>query len=225
MKRFVCKALLFDLDGVLADSHANVERHWRRWADQHGIEVARIFAIMHGRRTIETIQLVAPTLEDAAGEALRLEQEATVDKEGTVAIAGAYDLLTSLPPERWAVVTSGTLLLARPRLQYIGLPLPDVFITGDDVVQGKPHPEGYLKAAALLGFLPQDCIVVEDALAGIQAAHAAGMRVIALDTSYHVSLLQEADARTHSLANFSVSRIEDTSHDFSLEVLVEDVAP
>ena len=199
---FSCKAILFDLDGVLVDSTLAVERVWRKWADEHKLDQQLVLDDAHGRRTVETIRIVAPDL-DADAETLKVEQMEIADKEGIVAIPGAGELLRNLPPQRFAVVTSATRALAAARLGYAGLAVPEHLVTADDVREGKPSPEPYLKGAALLGFAPKDCIVFEDTPAGIQSAKAAGMRAIALSTTYPLKDLHAADTILSSLAGVS----------------------
>ena len=120
-------------------------------------------------------------------------------------IEGAAELVCALPAQQWAVVTSGTRSLAMTRLKHTALPVPPVLITADDVGLGKPHPEAYLLASAKLGLVPETCIVVEDAPAGIKAAHAAGMRVVALTTTHREDDLGEADARAMHLTDIHLS--------------------
>ena len=187
------KAILFDLDGVLVDSTPAVERVWRKWAAEHNQDPDYVVEMAHGRRSVETIRVIAPELK-AEEENLKVEQMEIEDKEGVVVIPGATQLLRSLPPDRFTIVTSATHPLAAARLGYAGLPVPKRYISADDVAKGKPDPEPYLKGAALLGFAPQDCIVIEDAPAGVKSAKAAGMRVIALTTTYSAIDLSAADA-------------------------------
>src|SRR5262249_46049395 len=158
----------------------------------------------HGRRSVETIRLVAPELK-AEEENLKVERMEIEDKEGVVIIPGALQLLRSLPPERFTIVTSATRPLAAARLGYAGLPVPKRYISADDVINGKPDPEPYLKGAALLGFAPKDCIVIEDAPAGVKSAKAAGMMVIALTTTYSAAELSAADAILGSCLDISAS--------------------
>jgi sugar-phosphatase len=193
MKSFACEAVLFDLDGVLVDSTSVVVRAWREWAGRRGLDAERIIEIAHGRRTAETIRLIAPDL-DAEAETRELEQAEAQDLEGVLEIAGALDLISSLPEGSWTVVTSGTRLLATSRMRHVGLPLPERFVTADDVANGKPHPEPYLTGAEILGVPPEACVVIEDAPSGVRAAKAAGMRVIAVATTYRAKDLSEADA-------------------------------
>jgi mannitol-1-/sugar-/sorbitol-6-phosphatase len=194
-----CAAILFDLDGVLVDSRACVERHWKRWAQQHNLELAEILRQAHGQRTVETIAAVAPTL-DAVQEAEAIERAEAADSEGIVALPGAEALLDGLPEAAWAVVTSGTRRLALARLGYAGLPGPRYLITAEDVENGKPDPECYVRAATLLGREASDCVAVEDAPAGIAAAQAAGVRVVALGTTHPPDALANADFFVSSLA-------------------------
>jgi sugar-phosphatase len=191
MQHINCRAILFDLDGVLVDSTACVERHWRMWAKRHGLDAEYVLADSHGRRTIDTMRAVAPELA-TEDEAARLEQEEALDTVGIVAAPGAVELLTALQSVPWAVVTSGSHLMATTRLRFTELPTPPVLITADDVEQGKPAPEGYLRAANLLGINPQDCVVIEDAPPGIEAGRAADATVIGVATTYPPTALREA---------------------------------
>ena len=196
---FTCQAILFDLDGVLVDSTLAVERVWRRWARQHQLDPERVLEHAHGRRSIETVRIVAPQL-DAEQENLKVESMEIADKEDIVVIPGAPELLRSLPSDRFIIVTSATRALAAARLQYAGLAVPERLVTADDVAEGKPSPEPYLKGAALLGFAPEDCVVFEDTPAGVESGKAAAMRVIALDSTYSREDLRAAVAVVNSLA-------------------------
>jgi sugar-phosphatase len=204
MPSFKCSAILFDLDGVLVDSTPSVARQWSLWARENNIDPESAVEIAHGRRTIESVRLLAPHL-DAEAETKKIERREVEDNEGVVVMPGATTLLESLPPKRWCVVTSGTRRLATSRLKVGNLKVPEVLVSADDVVNGKPNPEPYLKGASLLKMEPRECIVVEDAPAGIAAAHAAGMTVVALTTTYPASALQEADAIVSALADLAVS--------------------
>lgn len=209
MVTLTCQAVLFDLDGVLVDSTPAVARVWTRWAVAHGIDPQRTIAHAHGRRSIETVRALAPEL-NAEEENLRVEQMEIEDKEGVTALPGAAPLLTTLPQNRFAIVTSATRPLARARIGYAGLPLPERLVTADDVTGGKPSPEPYLKGAALLGFAPQDCIVVEDAPAGISSARTAGMRVIAIPTTYLASELAGATVIAPSLLSLDLQVLQNS---------------
>jgi sugar-phosphatase len=183
MIQLLCEAILFDLDGVLIDSTSCITRHWQEWARQHSLDMATVMRAAHGIRTVETIRLVAPHL-DAEREAERFTALEVLDTEGVVVIDGALPLLRGLPEGVWAIVTSGSSELAKARLRRAGLPIPQTLVSGDDVRQGKPAPEPYLVGAERLGKAVERCVVIEDAPAGIEAAHAAGMQVIGITTTH-----------------------------------------
>jgi sugar-phosphatase len=206
MPTFDCSAILFDLDGVLVDSTRSVARQWRRWAEEHNIDPNHTVAIAHGVRTVDVIRLLAPDLS-AEEETRKLEAREAADREGVEVMPGSAELLHSIPDGRWCVVTSGTRLLATSRLRLANLPIPKVLVAAEDVMNGKPNPEPYLKGAKLLGIKPEDCLVIEDAPAGIEAAHAGGMKVIALPTTYPANDLQDADAVAEELADIRVDVI------------------
>ncbi len=203
MSKFRCASILFDLDGVLVDSTGSVDRQWRAWAREQGIDEESVIAIAHGVRSVEVIRAVAPHL-DAQAEARRLENCEASDR-GVVVMPGAIDLIRSIPENKWGVVTSGARHLASARLGLAGIPPPRVMVTADDVVNGKPHPEPYLKGAELLGVNPAECLVIEDAPAGIRAAHAGGMKAIGLTSTYPATALSDADWVVHNLAEIQVS--------------------
>lgn len=176
-------AILFDIDGTLVDSTPAVDRAWRGWAADHGLDADEVIGVCHGRRSADTIADFLPAEEvDAAVADLAARELADVDS--VVALPGARELLASLPDGRWAAVTSGGRELMRARLDAAGLPVPDVLITAEDVDQGKPDPQGYRKAATALGVDPTSCLVVEDAPAGLGAGRAAGGPVLAVATSH-----------------------------------------
>ena len=200
---FHCAAVLFDLDGVLVNSTGSVDREWRAWAREKGIDEEAVIAVAHGVRSVEVIRAVAPYL-DAEAEALKLENREASDHDISV-MPGAIKLVRSIPENQWGVVTSGTRLLASARLTFVGVPLPKVMVAADDVKHGKPHPEPYLKGAHLLGVNPADCLVIEDAPAGIRSAHAAGMKVIALASTYPATALSEADAVVQKLEQLQIN--------------------
>jgi sugar-phosphatase len=170
--------LLFDMDGTLVDSTAVVERTWRAFAVRHRLDAEQILAVSHGRRTEETVAEFAPAGVDIDAETRRLIAQEVVDTEGIVAVPGAAELLASLPKGSWALVTSAGRALAEARMGAAGLPIPPIVISADDVLAGKPSPEGYLAAADRLGVAPGQAIVFEDAEAGVLAARASGARTV-----------------------------------------------
>jgi sugar-phosphatase len=188
-----CRALLFDMDGVLVDSTPAVARVWNIWARKHGLEPDDVVRRAHGRPSIATIRELLPNgdhhAEDQAVEKAEIE-----DVEDIVALPGAVQLLSLLPADRFVVVTSATRPLAVARIQAAGLAVPKHLVTASDIRHGKPHPEPYLRGAAILGVAPADCVVIEDAPAGIQSGKAAGARVLALRTTAADDELRHAGA-------------------------------
>jgi sugar-phosphatase len=207
MPTFRCSAILFDLDGVLVTSTEAVSRQWRRWADENGVDAVELLKIAHGRRTAEVVRQLAPHL-DIKSEVQKIEKREAEDTDGVVVMPGAVELVRSIPEGQWCVVTSGTRYLATSRLRLANIEIPRVLVSADDVNDGKPHPEPYLKGAQMLGFPPEECLVIEDAPAGIEAAHAGGMRVIALPSTYPVHRLNQADAVVDSLRQVHVRRLD-----------------
>lgn len=201
-----CQAVIFDLDGVLVEATASVEHAWQMWAQQHGISVNDILPLIHGRRSIETMRLVAPHLAtDREAEALNLLQVRDTSRD--VPVSGAQALLAALPSQSWAMVTSGSSILAHARFQAVGLPVPPVLVMDEDVTHGKPDPQGYLKAATRLGVPPEHCLVFEDAPVGIAAGQAAGMRVIAVATTSPLEAFTLTAEAVQTLAEVRVKAV------------------
>jgi mannitol-1-/sugar-/sorbitol-6-phosphatase len=202
--QYDCDAILFDLDGVLVDSRHCIERHWLAWANRHHLNTDKVLHYAHGRRTVETIRLVAPHL-DAELEARELEDSEAYDTEGLVKILGALELLQSIPMGAWGIATSGTRATATTRLNFAGLPVPEVLISAEDVEKGKPAPEPYLFAAMMLGARPANCVVIEDAPAGLQSARAAGMHAVGVISSgYPAEELTQAHVVVRKLGDIVV---------------------
>ena len=190
MKTLFGKAILFDMDGTLLDSNEASEMIWQKWAALHQVPIETIRAVHHGRRPEETIALVAPRLN--ALESSRMvyhEQEKML--AGIHPIAGVTEFYQSLNKNEFAIVTAATLTILTTRLKIVGLTRPEICVTATSVKKGKPDPEGYLQAATRLGIHPKDCIVFEDAPAGLMAAHAAGMQSVAVTTNYTEGALRD----------------------------------
>jgi sugar-phosphatase len=185
------RVVIFDLDGVLVQSAPVVEASWSRWAAERGVDWDALLPVLHGRPGRELVTEFAPHL-DADEEVATITAYEMAEEGALRAIAGARECIEAAP--RWAIATSGGRELALGRLRAVGHPIPDVFVTADDITRGKPHPEPYLKAAEKLGAEPDQCLVIEDAPAGIEAARAAGMRVVAVTTSHAAAQLAAADA-------------------------------
>jgi sugar-phosphatase len=192
-------AVLVDLDGTLVNSDGAVRRAWAGFAHRHGLDVEMVLHAAQGRPSRETARKLAPGAPDEPG---LLEDAEATDTDGVVAFPGAAELLAARLT--LALVTSCTRRLATVRLTAAGLPMPAVAITADDVTRGKPDPEPYLTAARALNVDPADCVVLEDAPAGIVAGRAAGMTVIALRTTHGDDDLDGADAVVADLAALSI---------------------
>jgi sugar-phosphatase len=214
-----CEAVLFDLDGVLVDSLGVAEGILREWAALHGIDGDRAVELSHGRRDADLIPLLAPHLDTVAEVGWIIEREERAF-DGIKAMPGAARLLASLPPRRWAVVTSGTRAVARGRIAAGGLPEPVRLVAAEDVERGKPDPQPYLRGAQALGVDPARCVVVEDAPAGVLAAAAAGIRCIGVGVgtdidpsavTAHVTSLEDLTVRMDGrLIRISATRISAT---------------
>jgi sugar-phosphatase len=198
--------LLFDLDGVLVDSTPAVTRVWTSWALEHGFDPEEVVRMAHGRTSLSTIIELLPNGNHAA-EDRDVERREIEDIDGVIPLPGAVELLRALPPHRWAVVTSGTRPLAEVRIRAAGLPLPRHFVTASDITRSKPDPEPYLLGAKSVGFAPRECVVIEDAPAGIRSAKSAGAKVIALRTTASDAELASAGADwiIQDLRSFSVT--------------------
>ncbi|MER8489568.1 HAD-IA family hydrolase [Mesorhizobium australicum] len=177
-------AFLFDMDGTLINSIASAERVWGDWARRHGLDVAAFLPTIHGVRAIETITALALPGVDPRHEADQLLKAEADDLEGIVQIPGAVAFLNSLPPERWAIVTSAPRSLALARMKVAGIPVPAVLVAAEDVSRGKPAPDCFQLGARRLGFDARDCLVFEDAPAGIAAAEAAGASVMVINATH-----------------------------------------
>lgn len=217
MTRITCSALLFDLDGVLIDSTPAVTRAWTQWAMAHGFDPDEVVRRAHGRPSIATIRDYLPH-GDYERENRAVERRELEDLDGVVTLPGARDLLHALPADRWSIVTSCTRPLAEVRLRAAGLPIPQRLVTCDDVKNGKPDPEPYLKGAALLGLSAGDCVVVEDVPAGIRAGKAAHAQVIACTTTASEPDLKDAGADwiVEGCKSISLSRTSTSSHELTL---------
>lgn len=184
-----CKAILFDMDGTLVDSTAVVERGWAIWAARHGLHLESILEFSHGRPGSATMEHFRPG-QDHATDIAELAVHEETNVEGVIAIPGATEFVKAVQGHPWAIVTSAWRTLATIRVGAAGLPMPEVLVPVDEISRGKPDPEGFLKAAEILGVQPKDCLVFEDTRPGIDAALRAGMQVVGLLTTVPATQLQ-----------------------------------
>ena len=220
MTKIACQALLFDLDGVLVDSTPAVARVWNIWARKHGFDPEETIRKAHGRPSLATIRELLPGADHTAENAL-VEKMEIEDLEGVIPLPGSAELLQALPAGRWTVVTSCTRKLALVRLRVAGLPVPEKIVTSDDITNGKPYPEPYVKGAQLLGVAPQDCVVFEDAPAGIRSGKSAHARVVAFQTTERDDFLRAAGADWIVKDASSISLYPDTKNN-GLSLLLRD---
>jgi mannitol-1-/sugar-/sorbitol-6-phosphatase len=201
--RVVTKGILFDMDGVLINSIGSVVRCWQRWAAMYDVPDAAHYEVPHGKRAIEIVKLLRPDIDPQEG--LRVIEDMEMeDMADLTVLPGVKTLLEGLPPERWAIVTSATRRLLLGRLVAAGLPVPERIISADMVERGKPDPEPYRRGAKLLGFRPEECVVVEDAPSGVGAGIAAGCRVLGVLGTHSLDELREASWVVSSLEGLVV---------------------
>jgi sugar-phosphatase len=198
------KGILFDMDGVLVSSIEAAVRCWRRWAKQYEVPNAEELELPHGVRSIDIVKMLRPDIDPQEGQRA-IEDMEVEDVADLRVLPGVKVLLESLPPERWAIVTSATRRLLLARLTAAGLPVPERIISGDMVKRGKPDPEPYRRGAELLGFRPEECVVVEDAPSGVGAGRAAGCRVLAVLGTHSAAELAGADWVVGSLEELMVT--------------------
>lgn len=188
------RGVLFDVDGVLLDSYAVYRRVWDRWSDENELDRAVVWAQTYGRRPVDTVQTVAPTLDPETAY-VRLRELLSEESAAVGAYPGAAALLQTLPRSRWGIVTSGRRDTVLERFAAAGLPVPSVLVDAGRVQRGKPDPEGYLLGAREVDTAPACCLVVEDAPAGVTAGIAAGMHALGISTTHPGPALKAAGAR------------------------------
>jgi mannitol-1-/sugar-/sorbitol-6-phosphatase len=218
LMKIQCRGVLFDLDGVLVDSTPAVARVWTIWAKKHGFDPDEVVRQAHGRPSITTIRELLPNADHEA-ENREVERGEIEDVADVIPLPGALELLRALPQDRWAIATSCTRRLAEVRIRAAGLPVPKHMITSTDVQRGKPDPEPYIKAAKILGLSPADCIVMEDAPAGIRAGKAAGARVLALRTTAPDAELTQSGA-TWIANDLASLRLNSSNHRDHLDLIL-----
>jgi sugar-phosphatase len=205
------KGILFDMDGVLVSSIGAVERCWSQWCERYGVANPESFKVPHGKRAVDIVRMLKPKFNEAeVAEGLRVIEDLEIaDTADLAVLPGAKELLQKLRTERWTIVTSATKRLMLGRLAASGLPVPPYLISGDMVERGKPDPEPYRRGAALLGFAPADCIVIEDAPSGVGAGIAAGCRVLGVLGTHSTRDLREATWIVQSLDTVQVQVVAD----------------
>ncbi|MFE6729663.1 HAD-IA family hydrolase [Streptomyces californicus] len=192
-------AVLFDVDGVLLDSAGAHRKVWDAWSALHRLDPETVWGMTFGRRPEDTVQDVAAHLDPAA-ERKTLDRLLAREMGGVRPVEGAGELLGALSGRPWAIVTSGAREFVEARFAAAGLGLPAVRVYGGDVVRAKPAPDCFALAAARLGAAPSECLVVEDAPAGVEAAVAAGCVAVGLTTTHTADALFRASRCVGTLA-------------------------
>jgi mannitol-1-/sugar-/sorbitol-6-phosphatase len=177
------------MDGTLVNSTCVVERAWGWWAKRHDLPLEAVLQFSHGRPTIATMEHFMPR-RDHARELDEMDRYEETQLEGVVAVPGAMQVVCALQNHPWGIVTSAWRTLAQARVTAAGLPVPKVIVPADEIRNGKPHPEGFLRAAELLGVPPGECLVFEDTRPGIEAGRNAGMHVVAMLTTMPANQLR-----------------------------------
>lgn len=214
---FTVRAVLFDMDGTLIDSTPAVDRAWGEWERIWNVRLG-VRASSLGRPARDIVaDRVPPESSDAAFR--DIERLEVADTDGIVVLPGVLALLAALPRDRWAIATSCSAPLAAARLATAGIDAP-VVITASDTALGKPHPDPYLAAAARLGVAPEECLVVEDAIAGVVAGRAAGCATLGVLGSVDAASLG-SDAVVADLAAVRVERAGDRLRILADQWLVE----
>lgn len=193
-------AILFDMDGTLLSSIEATERVWFAWGRRHGLDMVSLMPKLHGVRAIDSIRRLDLPGVDPAEEAALILADEIADIGGVVPLAGILDFVASLPADRWAIVTSAPRVLAERRLSIAGFTPPAVVVTAEDVAKGKPAPDCFQLAAERLGFRAENCLVCEDALAGIAAGEAAGADVLVI-TATHTHPMETGHPTTPGYAD------------------------
>ncbi|KAJ2800929.1 DL-glycerol-3-phosphatase [Coemansia guatemalensis] len=188
------QGIIFDLDGTLLDTHAVTERVYTAEALKYNLDPAPILSYLHGVPTLQVLQKHYPPSTHTVEYAKGMELDCAKDLDGIAVIPGTLELLKSIPTGKWSVFTSGMRHLALPRLNHLGIEKPEVFVTPEDIVNGKPHPEGYVEAAKRMGLDSRDCVVFEDAAAGIRSGCSAGAVVVGVRTQLSDKELRDAGA-------------------------------
>lgn len=200
--------LLIDLDGTLVDSRQAIAEAWSNWARQYGISDDAVRAALGGTSSDTLAKLVTATqLSEALSLITKLELETSIDVKAS---PGASEFISSIPPNKWSLVTSSRMTVARARMARAGLPLPRIVVCSDDYSRGKPDPEPYLVAIKRVGLRSTDLLAIEDSTIGITSAKSAQLRVIATAACSDSRDLEQASSIVSDLSKVFVSTVNAT---------------
>ena len=211
-----CWGAIFDWDGVIIDSSRHHERSWELLAEEEHLPLPENhFKLGFGRKN----QIIIPEIYRWSHDPAEIERLGN-RKEVIYRELMAAEPLEPLPGVRpWlealrdagvprAVGSSTPRANLDAAMDRLGIrPLFDAIVSAEDVTLGKPNPEVFLKAAARIGRKPECCVVFEDAYAGIEAARAGGMRVIAIATTHPIEDLTQADRAVRTVEELAVDEL------------------
>lgn len=192
------------MDGTLVDSTAGVEGAWEVFRQTYpSIDIHEVLSSAHGVRTVDNLRVHCGVTDpdELEIEAERFEtaivtSAAANGKQGIVLLPGVarnFAEITpghKLPNPSWAICTSATRKYATAALGIAGVTIPDVLVVAEDVEKGKPAPDPYLLGAKKCGVMPENCVVFEDAPAGIRSGKAAGCKTIGFLTTHSKELME-----------------------------------
>ncbi|GAC1349924.1 MAG: beta-phosphoglucomutase [Ktedonobacteraceae bacterium] len=208
------QAVIWDLDGVIIDSADEHRRAWQRLAREEGIKLTDAdFWATFGKRNDDIIAMLWGPLSPEEVRRLADRKEAyfrELVRETAAPLPGAMELMQSLHEAGFMQALASSTPIENIQLisELLGLGrLLSVLVSGETVPRGKPAPDIGLKAAAELGVEPARCMVIEDAVAGVEAAHAAGMRCIAVTGNRNLPGLRQAELMVRSLVEVDVERV------------------
>jgi sugar-phosphatase len=210
------------MDGTLVETELANDQIWARWAEKHNLDLPQLLIVARGRRTIDTVREFCPPGFSPEEETALIELQELEETKGACAVKGALEFLNSIPAGRWAIVTSNTKRQAEIRLRAVDIVPPKVLISCEDVVRGKPDPEGFLKAAEALGCKPSDVVVFEDSEAGVQAGKASGATIIVVGQNPHLARrygghrIADFTGMKLSISNESEFQLEIAAHAYSI---------
>ena len=207
LKEFDVKAVIFDLDGTMLDNNPYHLKTWKHYLKEEGIDISdeNFNAHLNGRTNKDAIEYIyGRKMTDDEAMKYTLEKEAIyreIYKPFIKPVEGLIPFLEVLASKEIPIGMATSGIQVNIDFMFEHIPIKKYFkviVNSAHIKKGKPHPEIYLKAAALLNVAPENCLVFEDAAVGIQSAKAAGMNVLAIDTTQPHNELKEADRIIHN---------------------------
>ena len=216
MPRSEPKAVIWDMDGVIADTAPYHFKAWQKIFQKRGVNFTQDdFTHYFGQRNDTIIRnTLGGQISQSEVDAIANEKERTYRKfvkQNIKPLPGAIKLIRSLGEHGFKIALASSAPIENIRLVTQGLGIENCFqaiVTGRDVIEGKPSPQGFLLAAQKLGVEPKNCVVIEDAIAGVTASKRAGMHCIAVTNTHPRENLMEADLVVDTLEAVSLNDLE-----------------